>query len=658
MIEEGSLLWEPSAKRIESANVTQLMRWLQHTRGLEFTDYHDLWRWSTEHLEDFWAAAWEYFEFKASPYQQVLTTREMPGAQWFTGSTLNWAEHALRHGAGDTPALFHCSEIRETTAVVTWRELEAQVAAAAEGLRQLGVQPGDRVVAYMPNIPETIVAVLATASLGAIWSSCSPDFGTPSVVDRFSQIEPKVLLAVDGYRYNGKAFDRMGVLRHLQDTLPTVDHTVLLPYLDGTADPGRLKATETWEAFLARGKGASLNFQQVPFDHPLWVLYSSGTTGMPKAIVHGHGGITVQHTLAGHVHSNVAPGDRCFWFTTTGWMMWNALTGMLVNGAALVLYDGNPAYPDMDRLWRLCEEAKITQMGISAAFLTACMKADRQPRKHHNLDHIRGIGATGSPLPPEAFRWVYDAVNPDVHLASSSGGTDICAGFVGGVPTLPVRAGEIQARLLGASVESWDDTGNALIDEVGEMVITRPMPSMPLFFWGDTDGSRYRDSYFDMFPGVWRHGDFIKITSRGSCIIYGRSDSTLNRYGVRMGTAEIYRVVEDLDAVVDSLVVNVERGEGQLYMPLFVVLAEGVTLDEALDRQIREKVRKDLSPRHVPDAIVPVTGVPRTLSGKKMEVPVKKLLLGYPEEKAVSRDACANPETINEYVRFGNELAR
>lgn len=658
MIEEGTLLWEPDAERIDSANITRFMRWLNATRGLALNDYDALWQWSTEHLEDFWAAAWEYFEFKATPYEQVLTTREMPGAQWFTGSHLNWAEHALRHAERDKPALFHCSEIRETTGTVTWGELQEQVAAAAEGLRQLGVERGDRVVAYMPNIPEAIVGVLATASIGAIWSSCSPDFGTPSVVDRFSQIEPKVLLAVDGYRYNGKAFDRMAVVEHLQNTLPTVEHTVLLPYLDGKADPTRLTNTETWDALLARGDGAELRFEPVPFEHPLWVLYSSGTTGMPKAIVHGHGGITVQHTMAGHLHSNVSPGDVCFWFTTTGWMMWNALTGMLLNGGTLVLYDGNPAYPDMDRLWRLCEEVKITQMGISAAFLTACMKAGRRPRDHYDLTHIRGMGATGSPLPPEGFQWVYDAVNPDVHLASSSGGTDICAGFVGGVSTLPVRAGEMQARLLGASVESWDDNGNALIDEVGEMVITRPMPSMPLFFWGDTDGSRYRESYFEMFPGIWRHGDFIKITSRGSCIIYGRSDSTLNRYGVRMGTAEIYRVVEDLDAVQDSLVVNVERGEGQLYMPLFVVLSAGVTLDDALDKAIRDKVRSDLSPRHVPDAIVAVDGVPRTLSGKKMEVPVKKLLLGYPEEKAVSRDACANPETIDAYVQFGMELGR
>ncbi len=657
MIEEGTLLWEPSAERIEDANITRFRRWLEDTRGLDLPDYHALWRWSTEHLEDFWAAAWEYFEFKATPYQQVLTSREMPGAQWFTGSQLNWAEHALRHADGDKPALLHCSEVREELGTVTWNELQDQVAAATEALRQLGVSKGDRVVAYMPNIPETIVAALATASLGAIWSSCSPDFGTPSVVDRFSQIEPKVLLAVDGYRYNGKAYDRMEVVRHLQDKLPTVEHTVLLPYLDGNADAGRLQRAETWAALLARGKGAELRFEPVPFDHPLWVLYSSGTTGMPKAIVHGHGGITVQHTLAGHLHSDVAAGDRAFWFTTTGWMMWNALTGMLLNGGTLVLYDGNPGYPDMDRLWRLCEEARINQMGISAAFLTSCMKAGRTPGKHYNLDHIKGIGATGSPLPPEGFQWVYEQVNPDVHLASSSGGTDVCAGFVGGVPTLPVHAGEIQARLLGASVESWDDNGNPLTDEVGEMVITRPMPSMPLFFWGDDDGSRYRDSYFDMFPGVWRHGDFIKITARGSCIIYGRSDSTLNRYGVRMGTAELYRVVEDLDAIQDSLVVNVERGGGQLYMPLFVVLSEGTELDEALDKQIRDKVRKDLSPRHVPDSIIAVDGIPRTLSGKKMEVPVKKLLLGYPEEKAVSRDACGNPETLDDYIRFGKELA-
>ena len=579
----------------------------------------------------------------------------MPGARWFPDVALNYAEHVFAGKDDGETAILHASELRQLSEL-SWGELRAQVAAVAAALRGLGVEPGDRVVAYLPNIPEAIVAFLASASIGAVWSSCSPDFGPASVVDRFAQIEPKVLVAVDGYRYGGKDFDRLGTVARLQEEMPSLERTVVLPYLDPEPDLSPLRDATTWEQLLAGGEGAELSFERVPFDHPLWVLYSSGTTGLPKAIVQGQGGILLEHLKKLHLHVDAHPGDRLFWFTTTGWMMWNFLVSGLLTRAAIVLYDGNPGYPDMGVLWDLAERAGITTFGTSAAYVAACMKAGVEPGAGRDLSRLGAVGSTGSPLSPEGFDWIYEHVGADTWLFSTSGGTDLCTAFVGGVALLPVYRGELQARALGAAVEAWDEEGHAVVGEVGELVVTEPMPSMPVRFWGDEDGSRYRASYFEMFPGVWRHGDWIEITERGTAIIYGRSDSTINRGGIRMGTSEIYRAVLDLDAVVDALVVDLPRPGTDGWMPLFVVLREGAELDAELPREIARRVRERCSPRHVPDEVFQIDAVPRTLSGKVLEVPVKRILMGTPAEQAASRDSLANPAALDYFVEMAKGL--
>jgi acetoacetyl-CoA synthetase len=562
-------------------------------------------------------------------YDRVLASSQMPGAEWFPGARVNYAEHLFRGKDEDSVAIVHASELREL-GEWTWGELRRQTAEMAARLRALGVERGDRVAAYMPNIPEAVAAFLATASIGAVWSSCSPDFGARSVIDRFAQIEPTVLLAVDGYRYNGRDFDRSETVEQIHGEVGGT--LVTLGYLDGTGWPD--------------DHDSELTFEAVPFDHPLWVLYSSGTTGLPKAIVQGQGGILLEHLKKLHLHVDARPGDRVFWFTTTGWMMWNFLVSGLLTEAAIVLYDGSPGHPDMGVLWDLADRAGITTFGTSAAYIAACMKAEVEPAAGRDLGRLRAVGSTGSPLSPEGFRWIYDHVGNDTWLFSTSGGTDLCTAFVGGVPTLPVYEGELQARALGASVESWDPEGRPLTNEVGELVITKPMPSMPLYLWNDADGERYRESYFDTYPGIWRHGDWIEITDRGTAIISGRSDSTINRGGVRMGTAEIYRAVLALDEVTDALVVDVGT------MPLFVVLREGTELDDDLVARIRRRVREDCSPRHVPDEVVAVQEVPRTLSGKVLELPVKKILMGTPPEQAASRDSLANPAALDFFVSW------
>jgi acetoacetyl-CoA synthetase len=647
--------------------MTRFMRWAGERRGREFADYDELWRWSVEELEEFWASIWEFCGVRSSKtYEQVLEERRMPGARWFTGAQLNYAENmltqlpaeGLRSGRRRDPAevaVLHCSELRELEQL-TWGELTAQVAAAAAGLRSLGVGRGDRVVAYMPNIPETLVAFLATASIGAIWSSAAPEFGARSVIDRFAQIEPKVLLTVDGYRHGDKDFDRTAVVQAILAELPSVRHTVLLGYLDAHAS---LDGALGWQELLGRGEGAELAFEQVPFDHPLWVLYSSGTTGLPKAIVHGHGGILVEQ-LKKRMHLDLHPGDRMFWFTTTGWMMWNFLVGCLLSDAAIVLYDGSPAQPDLGALWSLAERAAITCMGVSAGLLASCEKAGVQPHRDHDLRALRAIGSTGSPLAPESFRWVYERVGEDIWLFSTSGGTDVCTAFVAGCPLLAVYEGELQCRALGCAVESWDEQGHAHVDRVGELVITEPLPSMPLFFWGDDDGERLRESYFAMYPGVWRHGDWIRITPRGGAVIYGRSDSTINRQGVRMGTSEIYRAAGAVAQVLDALVIDIPArpGEEELRMVLFVVLAPGVELDDELIAQIKRRIREDCSPRHVPNEVRQIAEVPRTLSGKVLEVPVKRILMGTPVGEAASVDSLANPRALDYFVKLAGELQR
>ena len=579
----------------------------------------------------------------------------MPGAKWFTGAELNYAQHIFRGKRDGDVAVLHASELRPL-GELRWGELREQVACAAAALRELGVERGDRVVAYLPNIPEALVAFLATASIGAIWSSCSPDFGASSVVDRFAQIEPKVLLCVDGYRYNGKDFDRTETVAGLVREMPTIERTVVVPYLTPSADLSGIPSATAWADFLAAGEGAELGFEQVPFDHPLWVLYSSGTTGLPKAIVQGHGGILLEHLKKLHLHLDAQADDRVFWFTTTGWMMWNFLVGVLLTPASVVLYDGSPAQPDMDVLWDLAEQTGMTCFGTSASYVAACMKAGVEPSANRDLERLGAVGSTGSPLSPEGFEWVYEHVGRDTWLFSTSGGTDVCTAFVGGVPLLPVYRGELQGRSLGAAVEAFDERGNSVVDQVGELVITEPMPSMPLFLWGDEDGSRYRASYFDHFPGVWRHGDWIEITSRGTAVIYGRSDSTINRQGVRMGTSEIYRAVQAVPEVLDALVVDIPRPGTEGWMPLFVVLEQGVELNERLTGQIKRRIRERCSPRHVPDAVFQVREVPRTLSGKVLEVPVKRILTGTPTEQAASRDSLANPESLDYFVDLAGRL--
>jgi acetoacetyl-CoA synthetase len=645
MSDAPELLWEPSPERIERATITRYQDWLREQRGLEFSDYQELWKWSVDDLDGFWSSIVEFFDvrFSAEP-SAVLGSHDMPGAKWFPGARVSFAEHIFRERDDQDVAIRHASELR-SLGEWTWGELRAQTARIAAGLRALGVEEGDRVVAYMPNIPETVSAFLACASLGAVWSSAAPEFGSRSVIDRFAQIEPKVLLAIDGYRYGGKDYSRDSAVETIAGAIDSLHKVVRFGYLDGSG----------WEDGFLGAEDEELEFAQLDFDHPLWVLYSSGTTGLPKPIVHGQGGILIEQLKKMNIHLDAQPGDRVFWFSTTGWMMWNFLVGVLLTEASVVLFDGNPGHPSLEVLWDLAEQAGVTTFGTSAAFIASCMKGEVEPARGRDLSALQAVGSTGSPLSPEGFSWVYDQLGSDTWLFSTSGGTDMCTAFVGGVPVLPVYLGELQGRVLGASVEAWDPDGRSLVDEVGELVITKPMPSMPLFLWGDEDGSRLEESYFSMYPGIWRHGDWIKITSRGTAVIYGRSDSTINRGGVRMGTSEIYRAVLDVPDVVDALVVDLPRAGTDGWMPLFVVLREGASLDDALASEIRRRIREDCSPRHVPNEIRAIPEVPRTLSGKVLEVPVKRILTGVPAEQAASRESLANPEALDYFVSLAEE---
>lgn len=632
--------------------------------GRTFPDYQAAWKWSVDAPEAFWGLVAEHFEIPfRTPPTRILADARMPGARWFEGATLNYAEAVFARATTDRPALLAASE-RRPLREISWEELRRDVAAAAAGLRRLGVRGGDRVAAIVPNIPEAVVGLLATASLGAIWSSCAPEFGTRSIVDRLRQIEPTVLIAVDGYTFGGRAFDRREVVEAVRAELPGLAATVLIRDLD----PGATLAGGDWlgwdallsgdDALLAGDGAASseIGFEAVPFDHPLWILFSSGTTGLPKAIVHGHGGVVVEHAKAVGLHLDVRPGDRLLWYTTTGWMMWNYLVGSLLTGGTPVLYDGSPGHPDLDTLWALAADAEATHLGASAAFLMACRKAGLTPGRTHDLGRLRCIGATGSPLPADGYHWVYDAVGRDIRLDSLSGGTDVVSAFVGGSPLLPVRAGELSCRYLGARVEAFGEDGMPVPNgQTGELVLTAPLPSMPVGFWNDPDGQRYREAYFERFPGVWRHGDWIRFTPSGGAVIEGRSDSTLNRGGVRFGTSELYGVVDALPEIADSLVVGIEAPDGSYWMPLFVALREGAVLDDALRGRIAAAIRSGLSPRHVPDEITVVPAIPRTLSGKKMEIPVKRLLQGHPLEAVAAPGTTADPAALEAFAAMGRE---
>ena len=646
-------LWQPSSARIERARITAFRAWLARERGLAFADYESLWQWSTTDLEGFWSAVWQFFDIRASqPYARVLADARMPGAVWCPGARLNLVDQVMRHVATRRIAIVGRNETG-TRSELRWSDLESQVAAVAASLRALGVAPGDRVVAYLPNVPQTIVAFLAAASVGAVWSVCSPDMGPVAVLDRFRQIEPKVLIACDGYRYGGKSFDRSEVVAQLVSELATLTHTVLVPVLNERVDATRLPGALAWSDLISRC--APLRTEQVGFDHPLWIVYSSGTTGVPKAIVHGHGGILLEALKGIGLHRDVQPDDRFQWTTSTGWIMWNVQVSGLLVGATVCLYDGNPGWPDLSTLWKFIADERVTFFGAGAAFYAGCMKAGIEPAQIADLSRLHSIGSTGSPLPAEAYRWIYRQVKQDVWLASIAGGTDLAGAFLTGLTTLPVYEGEMQCRALGLKVEAFDNDGQPVIDQVGELVCSAPFPSLPLYFWNDPDGRRYRESYFEPWPGVWRHGDWVRLVLRPEAIgavIYGRSDATINRHGIRMGTAELYRAVEAIPEVLDSLVVDLEYLGRASYMPLFVVLRPGVALSDELKTRIVARIRAALSARHVPDEIIAIAEVPRTLSGKKMELPVKKLLLGQPMEKVVHADAMANPASLAWFVEF------
>jgi acetoacetyl-CoA synthetase len=658
----GATLSAPTPEVIERARITDYIAWLAEMRGVRTgPDYTSLWTWSVEQPAEFWSSIWDYFDVLGERGPgPVISGQAMPDIEWFTNFRVNYARNALRAAitGPDRTALIHRSEAGHA-GTVSYGQLDQQVAALRAALVELGVGLGDRVAAYLPNSPQALIGLLATASLGAIWTSCSPDFGVTAVVDRFAQVAPKVLIAVDGYVYNGKSFDRRPEVTEIAGQLPGLEAVITVDYLGTDGFGARLPVpARPWESIQDESAGElRTEFVEVAFSHPLWVLYSSGTTGLPKPIVHGHGGIVLEHLKALCLHQDIGPGETFFWYTTTGWMMWNYLAGALLTGATAVAFDGSATHPGTGELWRLAAETGVTYFGTGAPYLITSMKAGLRPAEEHDLSRLRGVGSTGSPLPPEAFDWVYEAVAPGAApgfaLGSYSGGTDVCTGFVGPSPLLPVRRGIIAGPCLGAKVEAFNAAGEPVIGEVGELVLTEPLPSMPVGFWDDASGERYRSSYYADFPGVWRHGDWIMILPDGGCVIYGRSDATLNRGGVRMGTSEFYRVVEDFAEVADSLVIDTGTLGTEGRLVLYLVLAPGFSLDDGLVAKIKSALRSALSPRHVPDELHQVPGVPRTLSGKKLEVPVRKILTGTPVSEAADPDSLANPEVLAYFVPGG-----
>jgi acetoacetyl-CoA synthetase len=651
---EGDLLWTPSEQRIEQANLTHFMGWLEQ-RGRRFGSYGALWQWSIDDQGGFWGSLWDYFELKVSrPYDRVLGRCTMPGAEWFPGARLNYAEHALRNERAGSDALVFVNE-EAAPATLSWEELGGAVRKLASRMRALGIAPGDRVVAYFSNAPEAVIAMLATASIGAIWASCGPDLGPVGVVDRFRQLEPKLLFCTDGYKYGGKSFDRRADLAGIVQSLPTLSHIVYARQLD--RDAGAPFDAYLWEDLLAGPPVPrdSFRFEQVPFAHPLWILFSSGTTGLPKPIVHGHGGMILEQIKSHALHMDVHPGERMFFYTSTGWMMWNFLIGSLLVDAVPVLYDGNPLYPGAEMLWDIVERTGSSFFGASPSYVRLLEKHGVVPQERFGLERLKSVMLAGSPVTAECMAWFYRCVKPDVWVHSGSGGTDLCTGIVGGVVTMPLYAGEIQARQLGMAAYAFNDAGCAVVNEIGELVITKPVPSMPVGFWNDPGDSRYRESYFEKYPGVWCHGDFFKVNARGGCFVLGRSDATLNRHGVRIGTAEVYRALIEVKEIDDALIVNLDLSGGGFFMPLFVKLCEGVMLDEPLQDKVRACMRKAYSARHVPDKIYQVRDIPYTLTGKKMEVPVRRILMGVPAEKAANRSTLANGESLDFFIRYAQE---
>lgn len=655
--EEGELLWAPSPDRIDRSHMMAFMRWVEHARGLRFNDdYESLRRWSVEHLDDFWGDCWRYFGVMSdTPYRQVLNDAAMPDVQWFEGARVNYAEHLLRPGDADEIAVVHLSEVREA-ASLSRAQLRHAVTTMALRLREFGIEPGDRVVSYMPNIVETTIAFLATAAIGAVWSSAAPEFGAKTVLDRFSQIEPKLIFATDGYRFGGRDYGRCDEVRCIVESLPSIKQVVWIPYLNADSQPP-IAGAHRWSDLIGeRDTDPPIaDFIRVPHDHPLWIVYSSGTTGLPKPIVHTHVGALLEAYVLLQLQFDLGSGKRMFFYTTTGWIMWNILLSGLATGASVVLYDGHPAYPQPDSLWKMVSEHDVTLFGVSPTYVQLMQRDGLTPGDCFDLSKLDTILLSGSPATPEIFSWFYRNVKTDLWVASTSGGTDIAGGFVGPSPLLPVYAGEIQCRVLGTDIHAWNDAGEPVMGEVGELVCVQPIPSMPVYFWGDLEHKRYRESYFERFPGIWRHGDFLKINERGGCYIHGRSDSTLNRYGVRIGTAEIYRVVEQIEGVVDSLVVCCDLESGEFFMPMFLVLKDGIALNDSFISRVATRLRTDCSPRHVPDKFYSIAEVPYTLSGKKMEVPVRKILMGWPPNKAANPGAMKNPDAIEYFVRFAAE---
>ncbi len=646
------MLWSPSQDFIDHSNLRHYTHWLQENKKISVADYHELWKWSVSNQEDFWESIWQYFNIiHDGNYNSVVREKNMYDASWFEGVNLNYAEHIFSRRNDQTPAIIYKTE-SEGLKEMSWNELHSDAASLQHYLKTWNVSKGDRVVAYMPCIPEATVGLLAAVSLGAIWSSCSPDFGTPAVIDRFYQINPKILIAVDHYSYGGKSFDKTAVVQELIKGLPTLEHIILIS--NRQALPSSEKPITAWRD-ATQNSGRKLEIVRVPFSHPIWILYSSGTTGLPKAFVHSHGGILLEQLKYGAFHNNFKAGERCFWYTTTGWMMWNYIHGSLLLGGTMVLYDGSVAYPDLNALWKFVQDVGIHHFGTSAGYLLANMKEGIQPGKNFDLSSLHSLSSTGSPLPPEGFEWVYQKVKKDVWLVSMSGGSDVCSAFVGGNPTWPVHVGEIQCRALGCNVQAYDEEGRPVQNEVGEMVITNAMPSMPIYFWNDPEFKRYRESYFENYPKVWRHGDWIKITPRNGVIIYGRSDATLNRGGVRIGTSEIYRALDKIKEIKDGLIICVEEKGGTFWMPLFVVMKEGKILTEDIKLKINAILRNDYSPRHVPDEIISVPDIPYTISGKKTETPVKKVLMGQNPVNVVSAGTLKNPASMDFFVALAKK---